>query len=255
VDNLASAVKVGPKQLSTVHGLLQDAARALDLEGPIPDVYVRQSPVPNAYTLAVGGLSPSSSPLSTFWADRRPFVVVHTSLLDLLTQDELKAVLAHELAHLKCNHGLYLASANALASGASGLLGPLVAPALESALLRWLRAAELTCDRGALLATGCPRVVVGALMKLAGGSNTYARELSVDAFLEQARQYQDAVSDGFGRAIGASQSRALTHPHPVVRAKEIDRWAGSAQYRRLAAEVEAGGDGGAAASAAWSASR
>lgn len=33
---------------------------------------------------------------------------------------------------------------------------------------RWLRAAELTCDRGALLVTQDSRVVVSSLMKLAG---------------------------------------------------------------------------------------
>jgi len=48
---------------------------------------VRQSPTPNAYTLAING--------------KRPFVVVHTSLIELLTPAELQAVLAHELGHLK----------------------------------------------------------------------------------------------------------------------------------------------------------
>lgn len=229
IDNLASSVKAGPRQLSTLYGLMAEAAAALDLQGPAPDLYVRQSPTPNAYTLAALG--------------RRPFVVVHTSLLDLLSnKEELKAVLAHEAAHLKCEHGTYLTAANAIASGASGLL-PMVAPALEGALLRWARAAELTCDRGALIATGCPRVVVGALMKLAGGSRLYAGELCVDAFLEQAREHEDATASGFGRAIGGAQARALTHPLPVIRAKEIDRWAASPQYRRLAA-LQRGGEGG-----------
>jgi hypothetical protein len=56
---------------------------------------------------------------------------------------------------------------------------------VEDALLRWLRAAELTCDRAALLVAQDPAVVIGALMKLAGGSPAFAHELSVDAFLEQ----------------------------------------------------------------------
>lgn len=56
---------------------------------------------------------------------------------------------------------------------------------VEDALLRWLRAAELTCDRAALLVAQDPTVVIGALMKLAGGSPTFAHELSVDAFLQQ----------------------------------------------------------------------
>jgi len=58
---------------------------------------------------------------------------------------------------------------------------------VEDALLRWLRAAELTCDRAALLVAQDPAVVIGALMKLAGGTPAFAHELSVDAFLQQVR--------------------------------------------------------------------
>lgn len=61
----------------------------------------------------------------------------------------------------------------------------LCAGTVEDALLRWLRAAELTCDRAALLVAQDSTVVIGALMKLAGGSPAFAHELSVDAFLQQ----------------------------------------------------------------------
>ena len=50
---------------------------------------------------------------------------------------------------------------------------------------RWLRAAELTCDRAALLVAQDPRVVISTLMKLSGGSPSFAAELNIDAFLEQ----------------------------------------------------------------------
>lgn len=50
-----------------------------------------QSPTPNAYTLAVSG--------------RRPFVVVHSALLELLTPLEVQSVLGHELGHLKVGAG------------------------------------------------------------------------------------------------------------------------------------------------------
>lgn len=61
-----------------------------------------------------------------------------------------------------------LTVANVIASGAVSML-PIVSGAVEDALLRWLRAAELTCDRAALLVAQDPRVVISALMKLAGG--------------------------------------------------------------------------------------
>jgi Zn-dependent protease with chaperone function len=79
---------------------------------------------------------------------------------------------------------VWLTVANVLASGTLTLL-PLLSGTLEDALYRWLRAAELTCDRAALLVAQDPRVVISVLMKLAGGSPSIAAELNVDAFLRQ----------------------------------------------------------------------
>lgn len=54
-------------------------AEVLQMEPP--ELYVRQNPMPNAYTLAIAG--------------HKPFIVIHTSLLELLTLPELQAVIAH----------------------------------------------------------------------------------------------------------------------------------------------------------------
>lgn len=63
-------------QLPELNQLMVEAAQILNIEPP--DLYVRQSPVPNAYTLAIGG--------------KKPFVVVHTSLVELLTRKELQVI-------------------------------------------------------------------------------------------------------------------------------------------------------------------
>lgn len=106
LENISTSVLVGPEQLPHIHTLMVDAAHMLQMEPP--DLYIRQNPVPNAYTLAISG--------------RKPFVVVHTALLELLTPAELQTVLAHELGHLKCDHGLWLTAANVLAMGTVSLL-------------------------------------------------------------------------------------------------------------------------------------
>ncbi|CAI7900348.1 unnamed protein product [Closterium sp. NIES-53] len=274
LENLGSGVLVSPQQLPSLHALMEEAAAALDMPSP-PDLYVRQSPVPNAYTLAING--------------QKPFVVVHTALLDLLSPVEVQAVLAHELGHLKCEHGLWLTFANLLALGAAsslpGFLGTMLARGLEDQLLRWLRAAELTCDRAALVVVRDPRVVVSVLMKLAGGSTSgggsgwgvgragggpggndwgwagmggaragssagaagaggnegggsrgswWAEELSVDAFLAQARSYDEAANSGpLAWYLRNAQTRQLAHPLPVLRAREVDRWARSPEFKVL----------------------
>lgn len=108
--------QVGPRQLPRLHALLLEAAAVVGLARP-PVLYVKQSSVVNAFTLAVGG--------------RRPIVVVHSATLDLMDDSELQAVIAHELGHLKCDHGVWLNLANLLAlsadvspiPGASGVRG------------------------------------------------------------------------------------------------------------------------------------
>lgn len=101
----------------------------------------------------------------------------------------IQAVIAHELGHLKCDHGVWLTMANVLASNTLSVL-PLLSGAVEDALLRWLRAAELTCDRAALLVAQDHRLVISALMKLAGGSPKLNKELNVEAFLNQVSTVQ-----------------------------------------------------------------
>jgi len=218
LENISTSVKVGPQQLPSIHHLLVEATEILQME--CPEVYVRQSASPNAYTLAISG--------------RKPFIVVHTSLLELLTNKEIQAVLAHELGHLKCNHGVWLTAANVLALGTVSLL-PIISNAVEEGLMRWLRAAELTCDRAALLVAQDRSVIISVLMKLAGGTPSFAEELNIDAFLEQARSYDEATASPLGWYLRNAQTRALSHPLPVMRAREIDRWAQSTQYKNLMA--------------------
>ncbi|GAB4329346.1 MAG: M48 family metallopeptidase [Leptolyngbyaceae cyanobacterium] len=218
LENIASSVLVGEQQLPDLHKLLLDACQILDLEPP--QLYVRQHPVPNAYTFAMRG--------------KQPFIVIHTSLLELLTPDEIQAVIAHELGHLKCEHGVYLTLANLLVLAAGQLpWGAGVAQALQTQLLEWVRCAEFSCDRAALLATQNPRVVASVLMKLAGGSPTLASQLNLDAFLAQARAYDEISKDQIGELLKQAMTAQLTHPVPVLRAREIDRWSSSQAYQAL----------------------
>ncbi|MFM7447664.1 MAG: M48 family metallopeptidase [Leptolyngbyaceae cyanobacterium] len=219
LENIASSILVSQQQLPELHQLLMDACQTLDLE--LPQLYVRQHPVPNAYTFAMRG--------------KQPFIVLHTSLIDLLTPEEVQAVIAHELGHLKCEHSVYMTLVNVLvlAAGQIPNLGAALAQSLQASLLEWVRCAEFSCDRAALLATQNPRVVASVLMKLAGGSPKLADKLDLDAFLAQARSYEEISNTQLGDLLKQVKTAELTHPVPVLRAKEIDRWASSRDYQAL----------------------
>ena len=219
LNNIAASVLVGENQLPHLHGLLLDACKTLDLEPP--QLYVQQHPVPNAYTFAMRG--------------KQPFIVLHTALIDMLTPEEIQAVIAHELGHLKCEHGVYLTPLNIMILAASLLpnWGAVIAQSLQEQMLEWLRCAEFSCDRAALLATQNPRVVMSVLMKLAGGSPTLAPQLNLDAFIAQARAYDDISNSELGELLKSAQTAQLSHPVPVLRAREIDKWASSQAYQSL----------------------
>lgn len=219
LNNIAASVLVGENQLPHLHKLLLDACKTLDLEPP--QLYVQQHPVPNAYTFAMRG--------------KQPFIVLHTALIDMLTPEEIQAVIAHELGHLKCEHGVYLTPLNIMILAASLLpnWGAVIAQNLQEQMLEWLRCAEFSCDRAALLATQNPRVVMSVLMKLAGGSPTLAPQLNLDAFIAQARAYDDISNSELGELLKSAQTAQLSHPVPVLRAREIDQWASSQAYHSL----------------------
>lgn len=218
LDHLASSLQVSDRQLPDLHQSLLEACHILDLE--VPQLYVRQNPVPNAYTFAMRG--------------ERPLIVIHTALLELLTPAETQAVIAHELGHLKCEHSVYLTLANLITLAAGQLpLGEVLAQSLQNQLMEWVRCAEFTCDRAALLVAQDPRTVASLMMKLCGGSPSLVDQLNVDAFIDQARAYDAISDDALGDALKQMRTQGLTHPVPVLRAREIDRWAASNDYYRL----------------------
>lgn len=219
LENIASSILVSEQQLPHLHKLLLEACQILDLEPP--QLYVRQNPAPNAYTFAMRG--------------KQPFIVMHTSLIELLTPAEIQAVIAHELGHLKCEHSVYLTLANlvVLAAGQLTPWGAVLVQNLQNQIMEWVRCAEFSCDRAALLVSQDPRVVASVLMKLTGGSPTLAPQLNLDAFLAQARSYDDVNLDEMGKMLKQMQTARLTHPVPVLRAREIDRWASSQDYQSL----------------------
>ena len=186
VENIAASVLVGDRQLPELHQLLVDACRVLDLE--TPQLYVKQHPMPNAYTFAMRG--------------QRPFIVVHTSLIDLLTPAEIQAVIGHELGHLKCDHSVYLTLANVITLMASQIpFGGTLVQNLQTQIMEWVRCAEFTCDRAALLVAQDSKVVASVLMKLSGGSPTLAPKLNVEAFIDQARAYDAVSKSELGQAL------------------------------------------------------
>jgi Zn-dependent protease with chaperone function len=168
-------------------------------------------------------------------------IVLHSSLIERLTDEEILAVIAHEVGHIHAEHVLYLTAARLfeviMNIGVSAIPGGELAKfilnaTVSSALMAWARRAELSCDRAALLVVQDPHVIGRVMMKLAGGS--FASKLDYDQFLEQGKEFKKHCDDNYldnfwANIINAGQ----THPFPVWRVSEIFKWVDSGEYDNL----------------------
>jgi Zn-dependent protease with chaperone function len=212
---LSNAVRVGERQLPDLWTHHLAVCKILDMPG-VYDLYVTDTVIANA--MAIGS--------------QKPIVVVGTPLLGRLGPGEQRAVLAHEVSHILSDHVLYNTALAILLRVGGGVPFPLAIPALavRAVLLEWSRAAELSCDRAEALVVRDPRIVCRGLMVLAGGMKADA--LDLDAFLAQAREYEDwdDPSDRVRRFFYEINS---THPYAVRRVSEIMRWVQSGEYDRI----------------------
>lgn len=215
-------VECGPDQFPEMHDLLQLARTRLGTEIS-PSLFLGHSPHANAGTLGY----------------EDPVLLVHSALVDVLDDDELLAVMGHELGHLCSDHSLYRQMARLLTTGAAvfGGLGTLVTWPLQKALAKWSRCAELTADRAGLLASRDLGASLGALLALAGGPRGKDRSrLRLAPFIRQARALAEAehasVVDG---AFALLFTLDASHPFVAWRVMHLIEWVEHGSYLDLMA--------------------
>lgn len=224
---LGNNIQAGPRQYSTLYGIFRECVRDLDIY-PEPTLYVNQNPLVNSYALG----------------QEHPYIVVDTGLLDLLSEVELRVVIAHELGHIKCEHTILIQMA-IWAMGAASLLGELtlglgnlISTGLIYAFYEWRRKAELSADRAAMLVTDDLNPIMVTMMKLAGGSSKYAHECSLDEFIRQADNYRELDREDINKLYkfliyNGGSGTFLSHPFPVERLHYLREWATSEDYRLI----------------------
>lgn len=215
-----NAVRVGSTQFPRLWQTHNEVATSFDWP-TVPELYVSQTPFFNAGAYGVD----------------TPFIVVHSAAIELLDEDELRVLLAHELGHVISGHALYHTIAAILAImslGALPVLAGLAVLPIRLAFLEWSRKSELSADRAGLL--GGQDIVVSQRldMKMAGGGRGagFAGQLDVDAFMQQAHEYASSA-EGLDVIYKLMSTLALTHPMHTVRAAELQRWVATGEYERI----------------------
>merc|ERR1712127_369371 len=199
---------------------MEEASGLLDLK-VVPELYIQSSAQANAFTLALEGRD-----------NKPPIVVVTSALLDRCTDDEVQAIIGHELGHLKCSHSLYLTLGGLASAPLRGL--PVFGSQTEQLLQEWRLAAEYSCDRAALLVAQDVNVVAGAMLKLFAGT---ARATNTQAFIDQSREYEELLKDANPLVRASVQMQQRTHPLPVKRVAELEKWFNSTEYNDIVGSV------------------
>ncbi|MFE2182763.1 M48 family metalloprotease [Streptomyces sp. NPDC059455] len=214
---LSDSVRVSERQFTHLHDMLRDACYILDLER-VPAMYVTQNPQPTAMCIGMDA----------------PIIVISTGLVELLDEEEMRAVIGHEVGHALSGHSVYrtiLLFLTSLAMKVAWIpLGNVAVLALVTALREWFRKSELSADRAGLLVGQDLRASMRGLMKLAGGHHLH--EMNVDAFLEQAEEYESS-GDLRDSVLKIMNMLPRSHPFTTVRAAELKKWAATRDYQRL----------------------
>lgn len=179
VLKMHDAREVDARSAPEFYGLVAELARRAQL--PMPRVYLIDSANPNAFAT---GRNPQHAA-----------VAATTGLIDRLTRDEVAAVMAHELGHVKnrdtltmtmvatiagaismiANFGLFFGGhlggsggenrPNPLIAMAAVVMAPFAAMIVQMAISR---TREFSADRAGAEISGNPRALASALAKIAG---------------------------------------------------------------------------------------
>ena len=155
-------------------------------------------------------------------------------MLEILSEDEVEAVLGHEVGHILSGHVFYrtlLILILNLVLLRYTLAGLALRPILMG-LMEWYRKSELSSDRAGLLAIQDSEIAMSSLMQLAGGMR--GETLDLDEFIAQSEEYR-AGGDLLDAVYKVLNVLGQTHPFAVIRVAELRDWIESGDYDRILA--------------------
>lgn len=216
-ENLGQNLRLSENQLPEIYNHLPPIVEKLGI--PMPELYLVMDPEPNAYTSG----------------DTNIFICINSGLLDVVNDEELDAVLAHECGHIICHHVLYHSMGQDLIDLADELsvLGALIFP-VELAYYQWERKSELSADRVSALITS-PETVMHLMGRFASGHRRYSDNINYDEWLRQAADYEQYSNNAgtWNKIVQRFMVMNNDHPLTAQRVSEIMKWGQTDSYKKL----------------------
>jgi Zn-dependent protease with chaperone function len=172
-------MRATPLQDRTILMLSEEVAQQFNL--PPPDMYITHYEVPNAFTLG---------------RRTHPTLIITDGLLDL-TYDEVRAVFAHELAHVRANDSLIKTVASVMQTFL------FFDPVARFTYARIYVEKEFVADERSVFVTGNPQDLISALRKIYKEVSEFGDGLPSNAVLNYSQTVYDADSVRFRQGIPA----------------------------------------------------
>jgi heat shock protein HtpX len=234
-DKLAIAASrakaVEEHELPQVYGIVRRLALQADM--PMPRIYLMDSPQPNAFAT---GRNP-----------KKAAIAVTSGILQVMTNEELEAVLAHELAHVR-NRDILISSIAAMIAaalsmlarfafffgggdrgrnspfGAIGAIAVLIVGPIAAMFIRFAisRAREFQADASGAEITGQPLHLASALRKIGMASERIP--MQVNPAVSQLFIANPLKASAAGRGGGLAKMFA-THPPMEERVARLEEMA------------------------------
>lgn len=195
-QQLGNSIRVHENQFPEIFKIFQKHASNLEIEKA--NLYIKQDPYLNAYTLGFGTCT----------------VILNSALVEQLNLKELSFVISHELGHFKSGH-----------TKITSLINPLGQGNIFSNFVFgfWGRKAEYTCDRCGIILTKDIDSAISAVIKLSLGGELF-KKFNVDGYIPQLKKSESNLVK--------SSELLIDHPTITNRIKAIiNYWNNNFKYK------------------------
>ena len=205
--------KVEKRLMSHLYDLLYGVKEKLGFADPV-DFYITGDSTVNAWTIAAA-------------REGEPHIVnINSALINLMTDDELRFVVGHELGHLMNRNTEMLRLINFVFP--RGTVPPLV---LQYKIRLWEQLSELTADRYGYMAVENLEACLSAFFKMTSGLDITKIDMQVEAYLEENLKHLEYfISDK-----GLSRD---THPVNPIRVQSLNLYATCPDEKALAEKMD-----------------
>jgi len=178
------AKEVTSFQYPKIHKIASTCSKILNIS--MPTIFVKKDTSLNAYTLG---------------DDDNAIVVLHSALLDCLSDEEISFVLGHEMGHIKSHHVKFVTLIWILHSSLTVIkslfekskFSKYVTPILIASaplINKWRRCSEITADRAGLICNQNINAASKALLKLECYTQTQINNLKVEDYIRKIKKLE-----------------------------------------------------------------